>query len=241
MIENRYPEVKRNIAKSLLVCALASVATSEASSASNSMTSNLGLHGQTVELRRGTTLTKYGGILLDSQEAAGVDCGQDSHINGFGLTVRMRANAYYDTPQLDSAREYRRSNTPTIFAGLNSPFAWDGYYPLKSGWAVQYHEGASEPYDLYHFDVVPSGTEKTEKIDAEGNPVFHAVTKGSMRAQKIGSYSLVGLELGAAGDFTDDQTTLTLGAYRKFGEFEPHIWMGIKCTEDIPSRIIDTE
>ncbi len=170
----------------------------------------------------------HGGMILDARVARGVDC-PASQDRGWA-NGRWYGNELEVDSQLSGDFGWgfiRDGANPLAFVGVDSEPEFDGYYVLKSGWALRYNKRA-QTYNLDHFQAEPDGE---ERVQGGGLlPVSKLV------GQRIASTSLVGMELGGMGTWTDGQTKVAVSidpnvgrshAYDAFGSL---IRLDVSCT-----------
>ena len=188
--------------------------------------------GPSLSLKRDISAGKGGGLLFNGYITQGVDCYPGSQYNVVGAPTSQRAASMQVLPTLNYAREIGYRSNPTVFAGLDDFRRADGYMSIRHGWALR-EDDASDTYDLYHFNVLPDGTE------------YEPVTQkqyymGNAQAKKLGSYSLAGLEVMGTQNYTDGLTNISLSA--QFGirpNFQPAVILGVQCAQYIPMSMID--
>lgn len=137
-----------------------------------------------------------GGMMLDARIARGVDC-PASKDHGFA-NDRWPSNELITDPKLSGDFGwglFKKGENPLVFVGLDSePPSADGYYTLKSGWALKYYS-KSKIYQVDYFHAEAVG------------PRERTGQAAKLIGETILTTDLLGLENGLATNLDDGQIT----------------------------------
>ena len=134
-----------------------------------------------------------GGALVSAAQARGVNC--PGSYDGYSQTDSKELTV---DSELDP--QYSEVNgTPTVFVGLDADQEFGGFYALKSGWALLFHQ-RNQSYQLDHFVA------KQQVINYPSGPSYAAELVG----RPVTRTDLAGLELGAMKTYSDGATSVSI-------------------------------